>query len=808
MVHVGNHWIVQGKKLWTWGSGPSGRIWEPILTEGGGPYFEPQTGVWSDNQPDYHWMGPFEVRHAYDYWHPVRDTRGFHNASRDFAVNTDLKDGKAFAGVYSTSPVTAHKVVLKNARTGKVLSEAVAAIPPDKPYTVEVPVSGDVTVYDLHLAVYDAGGKLVIDLQQQPPKKVDLPPGQKDPGDPKKMNADELFHAGEWLDKFRRTEEALVYYREALSRDPGDSRVNTEMGFLALKQGRWEEALKHFNIALERDSDSSRLYYGKGLALGGLRKFTEAYDQFYRATYTYDFMSAAYLKLAEIDMRNSEWGMALAKLARAEVQNAKFADLHALKAAALRQLGQYRQALEAAEKAVEADPMHFQGGYEKLLALKTVGGNAAEWEQVWNGYMRAALQNFTEMAVAYANAGLYADADAVLARAAGRKPDTELNPLVNYLRGYFKEVSGDAAAADSFYTRARKGPATYTNPHRLEERAALEAAIRHEPADANAHLFLGNLLYAKGQREEGFAAWQKATQLNKDLSLAWRNAGYAQRYLRKDLKASYEAYRKAFAADPRDARVFLEMDQVAEMLKVSAAERLALFERHPETVEAREDLISRQVDLRLERGTAADLRKVYDVLKNYHFHSWEGRYGIHHAWVEVNKKLGDLAFDMKDYQAALSHYQQACDYPLNLEVAPRTPDFRAHVYWDLAKVYRAMNQADRAQEYLEKIVAEDYGRPHLGTYYQALAYKALGRENEYSSLLGKLEGAAREWTSGKFEYRGHAETVGRYLLALVLEEKGDAGAAEAERRKALGEDPRVARLSVTEAQIDTARAHQ
>ncbi len=32
-----NHRVMPGKKLWTWGSGPSGRIWEDILTEGGAP---------------------------------------------------------------------------------------------------------------------------------------------------------------------------------------------------------------------------------------------------------------------------------------------------------------------------------------------------------------------------------------------------------------------------------------------------------------------------------------------------------------------------------------------------------------------------------------------------------------------------------------------------------------------------------------------------------------------------------------------------------------------------------------------------
>ena len=84
MVHVADQHIMPGKKLWTWGSGPSGRIWETILSDGNSAYYEPQAGVWSDNQPDFHWMAPHEVKTASDYWYPVRDTRGYHSADQRF----------------------------------------------------------------------------------------------------------------------------------------------------------------------------------------------------------------------------------------------------------------------------------------------------------------------------------------------------------------------------------------------------------------------------------------------------------------------------------------------------------------------------------------------------------------------------------------------------------------------------------------------------------------------------------------------------------------------------------------------------
>ncbi len=807
-VHVANHHIMPGKKLWTWGSGPSGRIWEDILTEGGGPYFEPQAGAWSDNQPDYHWMWSNEVKTTHDYWYPVRDTRGFHQADKDFAVNTDLQEGKAFAGVYATGVARQHKVVFKNTKSNAILAETVTDISPDKPYTVEVNVGENVSVYDLHLSVYDENENLRIQLQQRPAQKVELPAGQRDPGDPKKMNQDELARSGEWLDKFRRTRAALPYYQEALKKDADDSRVNTEMGFLALKDGKWNDALVYFDKALQRDDDNSRIYFGKGMAYAGLQDFQNAYDYFYRATYAYDYFSPAYYNLARLDLRRGDYRGAIEKLDEAASQNGKFADIPAFQAAAYRSLGEYEHALEAAERAMQLDPLHFMGGYEKILAFKNRNASLDSWNAIWLSIMRDAVQNYLELAVAYANAGLYVDADAVLALYADGKNDANINPMINYYRGYFKELIGDPTAASSFYGKARKGPVDLTNPHRLEGKAALEAAIRTNPNDANAHLFLGNLLYAGGQREEGFANWRKAAELNDRLVHAWRNVAYAERHLKNDKQASYQTYKKAQSLNPDDARILLEMDQRAEDIDVPAAERLAILERYPTVVNSRDDLLSRWIDLSLASDNPEYLQSVYDKLGTHHFHSWEGQYGIHYAWVEVNQKLGDLAFLKDDYAFALHYYEEACKYPKNLEVAARTPDLRAHVYWNLAKVYLARNEKEQAADYLRQIVAERYNRPHLGTLYRALAYRALSNQTEYENLLKQLEENAKQRTSGEYRYRGDSQTIGHYLLSLIYTERGDQVAAAEELKKALERDPRVMRIAIREAQLDFARAHQ
>ena len=801
LVHVADHRVMPGKKLWTWGSGPSGRIWEDILTEGGGAYYEPQAGAFSDNQPDYHWMAPHEVRRAQDYWYPVRDIRGFQKANADFAVQTDLRDGQAFAGVYATSVFEGLTAVLRDARDGRVLRETKARVSPDRPLLVEVAAPAGATVYDLQLAVSDSAGRPQIELQRRPPREVPLPLPQKEWGELGDMTPDELFHCGEWLDRFRRTPEAIRCYEEALRRDPLDSRVTLEMGFLALKQARFADALALLDQAKTRDGGNTRIDFGRALASLGLGRLDDAYESFRRASVSGDEAPAARLGLARLELRRGRNEAALDWTRQAEALNGGFADVPALAATAHRRLAEPDKALADAERALALDPMHFMAARETTLALRALGQPTKEWEKTQASILRGSVQNAIELAAAYAEAGLFTDADAVLGELQARGGGSSNGPMLLYLRGSFHEALGDDAGAASHFRDAAASPVVGATPHRLVEKQALEEAIAAAPGDATAHHLLGNLLYGLGQKQEGLGQWKEAVRLNEGLALAWRNVGYAESQQRDD-RSALVAYDRAFAIDSTDARVLLERDQVAERLRVAAAERRALLDRHRSTVAGRDDLVSRHVDLLLDTAGGSDLDEAERLLTTRHFHTWEGAYGLHHAWVEVEQRLGDRALARGDRPQALRHYQRALEYPKNLEVAPRTPDLRAHVLWSLA---RAQQGSDRASS-LKRILDEHYPRPALGSYYQALAQKALGRPAEANALLDALEQAARADTTDSANPRNRA--VGYYLLSVVRREKGDVAGADAELEKARELDPHPDRRALTRAQIEYAGGHQ
>jgi hypothetical protein len=106
------------------------------------------------------------------------------------------------------------------------------------------------------------------------------------------------------------------------------------------------------------------------------------------------------------------------------------------------------------------------------------------------------------------------------------------------------------------------------------------------------------------------------------------------------------------------------------------------------------------------------------------------------------------------------------------------------------------------------VLAEKYPRPALGTYYQALAARQLGRTGEAVNRLAQLEERARALVDGGGATGGRGAAVGEYLLSLVLAARGDAkGAAEA-RVRAEQRDPSPARAALMQAQVEYASAHQ
>jgi len=477
-VHIGDHNIVKGAKLWEWGSGAHGQATEGRLTENDGPYVEIMVGAFSDNQPDYSWIRPYEVKTFKQYWYPVKDIQGFKNANLNGAVNLEKRgDGKVFLGYYSTQKIDRAKIVLK--KNGQSVFEKQVEISPEKAFTEIIKLDGDYKLTDLSTEMTNAEtGELLVAYQPveiQKPEK--LPEEVKRPELPEKMaTVEELYLTGSRILQFYNpTLNAMDYFTEALKRDPGDIRTNTVVGNIHLKNGEYEKARSYFAKAIQRlTKDYTRPancepLYLQGLTLKTLGLFAEAEDTLYRATWDYAWHSAATLELARISCVKGNYARALEQVEKSLSTNALNNSAVALKAGILRKLGKVEDARKILEPLALADPLDFRTGYE-LYLLANFEGETEESAGLLSELqvkMRGFVQNYRELAAGYLNDGFTDEAEEIL------KCYPYENPMVSYWLGYLQDKKGDKKGAEMNFAKASAMPTDYVFPFRMEDEKVL-----------------------------------------------------------------------------------------------------------------------------------------------------------------------------------------------------------------------------------------------------------------------------------------------------------------------------------------------
>ena len=124
---------------------------------------------------------------------------------------------------------------------------------PDRPFSTEVELTEITEAQDLELVV-SAEGQELLSYRPREPVKKDMPVPVEPPQSPQNIESiEELCLAGQRLEQFYNPSyDPLPYYKEALRRDPGDSRVNTALGIHFLKQGIYAAAEERFKTALAR----------------------------------------------------------------------------------------------------------------------------------------------------------------------------------------------------------------------------------------------------------------------------------------------------------------------------------------------------------------------------------------------------------------------------------------------------------------------------------------------------------------------------------------------------------------------------
>src|SRR5260370_3197524 len=116
-------------------------MWDRELTDADGPYVELMDGVFTDNQPDFSWLQPYETRTFRQYWYPIQEIGPAKNANRLAAVNLEIEGRKLKVGALTTESVKQLRVIVTAGE--RVVLEEARDFQPSQPFIETVEPSAD-----------------------------------------------------------------------------------------------------------------------------------------------------------------------------------------------------------------------------------------------------------------------------------------------------------------------------------------------------------------------------------------------------------------------------------------------------------------------------------------------------------------------------------------------------------------------------------------------------------------------------------------------------------------------------------------
>ena len=790
---VGNHYTTPGMKYWADGNNANGYRTNEGLTDDHRRYIEMMVGFYTDNQPDYSWLEPYETKFGKMLWFPIRELGGLMYANRNGAMNYEINGSDIEVRLNTTSPHQTAKFVLKG--KDKEIKTEVINISPAEPRKITVRLPAGITETDLDIALYDAKGELILGyiVQEHVYPKQDKPEelgAFPQPEDIKTV--EELYLTGLRINQFHSTMDPMPYYREALKRDPDNSDVNTQLGILAIKDHNWEEAEKYLRTAVTRvktyytrPKNCESLYY-LGIVLRESGKFDEAYDWLYQSTWGYAWHTAAYYQLAEIDCIRGDYETALDHVNRSLVTNTDNIRAMNLKGLILRKMGATAEAQAWFETVLEKTKINYMAMNE-LIAMNNAKGNKAKADADLNNlsrWMRDDIQTYIEFATEYIAAGAYKEAEDVLGRMEAKG---NTFPMLYYCLGYLNEMQGANDKAIAYYQKANTMPSDYCFPYRSEEVVVLNRAMTMYPDGAKAPYYLGNLYY-EHQPRKAIELWEKSAKLDPGFYIVYRNLGLAYNEIDNDYMKALASMNKAAEVYSDDARLLYEIDGLNELNKVSPKDKYEFLMKNYATATKRGETLLRLITRAVEFGK---YEEALNALETNSISETEGSRDIQNAYLNSYTLRALAAIDKKDFNAAMKDIDAALAYPIGLYGRGRY----AQLYYLAGLVYESRNDGTKARESYEQamLVETESGDDREFDYYKGLALIKMNKSEEAKALFQRmLDDTADNSAYTQFEGRRTSvaqQVTNHYMAGLGNMGLGNKEKASAEFRQALELNP-------------------
>ena len=743
LLHVADHHVSPGKKQWTWGNGDFGHAWDRNLTDRDGPYIELMCGVYTDNQPDFSWMHPYEEKSFRQHFMPYYNVGVVKNATKEALLNLELNKGEATVKIHVTAAYPQCTVRLSGDE--QVFLEEKVDMNPSLGFEQTIPVGA--TPYErLTAALTDCDGNALVSWSPEATPPEEIPEPAKAAKLPKEISSiEELYLQGQHLEQYRHaTFNPTDYYRMALTREPGDVRNNNAMGGWYLKRGQFARALVYFDQAIETltrhnpNPSDGEPYFNKGVTLNYLGRRDEAYAAFFKSCWNAAWQSAGYFHLAQIDASRGNLGKALELVEKSLIKNWHHHQARHLKIILLRKLGKPKEAQQWVDDSLAIDPFNFGALYEKY----GLSGSQEDLD-TFKSLLRDYVHNYIEFSLDYAQAGQFEQAiDLLNIYAEGKEA---MYPMAPYFLGWYYEQMNDTDRAEKMYQKAQEMPSDYCFPNRLEEVVVLQAAHSRNPQDARAPYYLGNFWYAARQYDQAQDCWENSVKLDDTNAIAHRNLALLYFNKTNQPALAREHLERALALDPTDARLLMELDQLYKKINVPVDERRELLENNRQRTHSRDDLYLEWVALHTFQG---DFEKALSLIQQRQFHPWEGGEGkVPFQYLTVRVALAKAALRSEAYDQAVEHLLAAQEYPHNLGEGKLFGAQENDIHYWLGCAYAGQGEDPLAQASWEK-ASEGLSNPTPAIFYndqspdkifyQALALLNLGRRAEAEVRFNNL----------------------------------------------------------------------
>jgi tetratricopeptide (TPR) repeat protein len=647
-VHWADHRVSPGKKQWTWGNAEFGRTWEANLSDHEGPYIELMAGVYTDNQPDFAYLLPGETKTFSQYWYPIHRIGPVQQASVRAAGRLDLtRDSSLLLGV--CTPLTERDftvtVEVDDGTGTRTVRRSTERIGIGTPLQQRIRLRGpDPAAVSVRV---ELDGTEVLRLGRPPtgpaaPAVPEVVTASEPPRPQGVSTVEELYLIGEYLSQHRHaTRSPVDYWREALRRDPGDTRCNTALAARLARAGLHRDAEPLLRAAVQRRNrwvptpNDAEAHYRLGLLLAATGRPVEAGDYLARAGFSATWVSAAQLEMARIACRRgtsagyADAEQLLRQIRARDPQQLQAADLLA---ALLQHTGRPDEATDLLTELRAMDPL------DAWAAVLTGEGITDD------------PPTLLDVALEFATAGFDDRALATLELAERALPRTALGqvaigPLIEAHRAAIAIRAGRLDDARVAASRLENADPRWCLPSRPEDVAALESvlALVGDPAGAPLAGYLLGCWYLHADRGREalrmLTAAAGASPRPEVAVLIHRTLGVARYNVAGDPDGARRVYLVALELAPSDPRLIYESDQLASRTGVSDAERLERLQREPEAVAAHDGLAVNFAQLLTATGHPDRAR---ELLAHRRFQPWEGGEGaVLAAWQDACRAMAE-----------------------------------------------------------------------------------------------------------------------------------------------------------------------